>query len=109
MAKDRKNDGDRQGAVNRSASQQGDETRGQQATTAQSGESGKKGQRGPNHDPADIREHNDAGKDRLFEGRQQHDDAEKESERTRLSRDINKHKHESGDNDANREPDVTGK
>lgn len=109
MEKDKGSNENQQGAVNRSASQQGDKTRAQQAKTAQSGESGKEGQHGPNHDPADIREHHDPGKDRLFEGRQQHDDAEKESERTRLSRDINKHKHASGDNDANREPDVTGK
>ena len=109
MANDKESDGNQQGTVNRSATQRGDKTRAQQAKTAQSGEREEKGQRGPNHDPADIREHNVGGKDRLFEGRQQHDDAEKESERTRLSRDINKHKHESGDNDANREPDVTGK
>ncbi len=69
MAKDRENDGNQQGAVNRSASQQGDKTRAQQAETAQSGESGTQGQRGPDHDPAEIREHDDAGKDRLFEGR----------------------------------------
>ena len=31
---------------------------------------------GPRHDPAKIRQHDDAGKDRLFEDRQQHDDAD---------------------------------
>lgn len=48
---------------------------------------------GPGHDPAEIEKHNDLGKDRLFEGRQQHDDAEKNSEKTRLARDVAKHDH----------------
>ena len=47
---------------------------------------------GAGHDP-DIAKHDDAGKDRLFEGRQQHDEAEKNSEKTRLARDIQHHKH----------------
>lgn len=93
MANDNEKDGNQQGAVNRSASQQGDKTRARQAEIAQSGESEKKGQRGPNHDPADIREHNDAGKDRLFEDREQHDEAEKNSEKTRKSRDDDRHDH----------------
>ena len=48
---------------------------------------------GDGHDPAEIRKHDDAGKDRLFEGRQQHDNAEKNSEKTRLARDIARHDH----------------
>jgi hypothetical protein len=48
---------------------------------------------GPGHDPAEIRKHDDVGKDRLFEGRQQHDDAEKQSEKTRLARDVQRHDH----------------
>jgi hypothetical protein len=48
---------------------------------------------GPQHDPAKIRQHDDVGKDRLFEGRQQHDDAEKNSEKTRLARDADRHEH----------------
>lgn len=48
---------------------------------------------GPGHDPAEIAKHDDLGKDRLFEGRQQHDDAEKNSERTRLARDVARHDH----------------
>lgn len=47
---------------------------------------------GAGHD-ADIRKHDDVGKDRLFEGRQQHDDAEKNSEKTRLARDVARHDH----------------
>lgn len=49
---------------------------------------------GPRHDPADIREHDTTGKDRLFEDRQQHDEAEKVSEKTRLARDADRHKHD---------------
>ena len=45
------------------------------------------------HDPAEIRKHDDTGKDRLFEGRQQHDEAEKNSEKTRLARDVQQHHH----------------
>ena len=48
---------------------------------------------GPGHDPEEIRKHDDAGKDRLFEGRQQHDEAEKNSEKTRLARDVARHDH----------------
>ena len=42
----------------------------------------------------DEEQHDDEGKHRLFEGRQQHDDAEKTSEKTRLSRDIEEHGHD---------------
>jgi hypothetical protein len=52
---------------------------------------------GAGHDPAEIRKHDDAGKDRLFEGRQQHDDAEKNSEKTRLAKDVARHDHEVDD------------
>jgi len=45
------------------------------------------------HDPEHIREHSDAGKDRLFEGRIQHDDADKASDRNRLEKDAAKHHH----------------
>jgi hypothetical protein len=48
---------------------------------------------GPRYDPAEIRQHDDVGKDRLFEGRQQHDEAEKNSEKTRLARDVERHDH----------------
>jgi hypothetical protein len=52
-----------------------------------------KHQSGPRHDPAEIRQHDDTGKDRLFEDRQQHDEAEKNSEKNRLARDVDKHHH----------------
>jgi len=48
---------------------------------------------GPGHDESKIREHDDAGKDRLFEGRQQHDEAEKNSEKSRLAQDVQRHDH----------------
>ncbi len=41
---------------------------------------------GPGHDPAKIARHDDHGKDRLFEKREQHDDAEKKSEKSRLAK-----------------------
>jgi hypothetical protein len=48
---------------------------------------------GPGHDPNEIRKHDDKGRDRLFEGRQQHDEADKNSEKTRLARDVDRHEH----------------
>jgi hypothetical protein len=52
---------------------------------------------GPVHDPSKIARHDDAGKDRLFEHREQHDDAEKESEKSRLSKDVARHDHPADD------------
>ena len=46
------------------------------------------------HDPAQVEQHDDVGKDRLFEGREQHDEAEKNSEKTRLARDVERHDHD---------------
>lgn len=60
----------------------------------------KHGAAGPGHDPKEIRKHDDAGKDRLFEGRQQHDDAEKNSEKTRLAKDVDRHDHPVDDHHA---------
>jgi hypothetical protein len=45
------------------------------------------------HDPEKIRRHDDVGKDRLFEGRIQRDDADKESNRNRLEKDAERHHH----------------
>ncbi|MEP6834031.1 MAG: hypothetical protein ABJB74_11580 [Gemmatimonas sp.] len=45
------------------------------------------------HDPEKTRKHDDAGKDRLFEGRVQRDDADKESDRNRLEKDVARHHH----------------
>jgi hypothetical protein len=48
---------------------------------------------GAGHDPAEIAKHDTVGKDRLFEGRQQHDEAEKNSEKSRLAKDVQQHHH----------------
>lgn len=40
------------------------------------------------HDPEHIREHSDSGKDRLFEGREQHDAHDLESEKNRLAKEL---------------------
>lgn len=45
------------------------------------------------HDPEKIRRHDDTGRDRLFEDREQHDEAEKNSEKNRLARDVERHRH----------------
>jgi hypothetical protein len=45
------------------------------------------------YDPERIRAHKKEGGDRLFEHRKQHDEAEENSEKTRLARDIDRHKH----------------
>ena len=45
-------------------------------------------------DPAEVAKHDDEGRDRLFEGREQHDEAEKNSEKTRLARDSQRHAHD---------------
>ena len=52
----------------------------------------------PTHDPEHIKKHNDKGKDRLFEGREQHDEAEKSSEKGRLAKDVEKHHHDADEN-----------
>ena len=46
------------------------------------------------HAPDEIAKHDDVGRDRLFEGREQHDEAEKNSEKTRLARDVARHEHD---------------
>jgi hypothetical protein len=45
-------------------------------------------------DPAEVAKHDDVGRDRLFEGREQHDEADKNSEKTRLARDVARHGHD---------------
>ena len=46
------------------------------------------------YDPSEVAKHDDVGKDRLFEDREQHDEADKNSEKTRRARDVDRHKHE---------------
>ncbi|MES2306554.1 MAG: hypothetical protein V4558_13680 [Gemmatimonadota bacterium] len=47
----------------------------------------------PGHDPEEIAKHDDKGKDRMFEGREQHDDADMKSEKNRLTKDLARHDH----------------
>ncbi|MDX2260114.1 MAG: hypothetical protein SFU84_00275 [Gemmatimonadales bacterium] len=47
----------------------------------------------PGHDAEEISKHDDKGKDRMFEGREQHDDADMKSEKNRLAKDQAKHDH----------------
>jgi len=41
-----------------------------------------------------VRKHDDDGRDRLFEGREQHDEADKNQEKNRLARDVQRHHHD---------------
>jgi hypothetical protein len=45
-------------------------------------------------DPNEVAKHDDVGRDRLFEGREQHDEADKNSEKNRLARDVERHHHD---------------
>ena len=93
MGKNKKNAGVQQGALKHAPGQQGDKTRSQQARTAQTSDPASE-TTGPRYDPEEIRAHDTTGKDRLFEDRQQHDDAESSSEKTRLERDKQRHGHD---------------
>jgi hypothetical protein len=92
MGKNKENDGFQQGAQEHAASGQGERTRTRQAEIANTPDP-LEGRTGPQHDPEKIRRHDTTGRDRLFEDREQHDEAEKNSEKTRLSRDLDRHGH----------------
>ena len=92
MGKNKKNNGIQQGAVDHAQSQHGDKTISRIAEISQTSNPVEE-RIGPQYDPAEIREHQPKGKNRLFEDRQQHDDADKNSEKTRLARDIDRHDH----------------
>ena len=62
-----------------------------------------------NHDPDEVAKHDDSGRDRLFEGREQHDEAERNSEKTRLARDVERHGHEVEDQVADAGSQPSGK
>ena len=102
MGKNKDNEGIQQGALKHATSQQGGKTRSHQAKVAHASDPTAE-QVGPQHDPEEIREHDTVGKDRLFEGRQQHDEAEKNSEKTRLARDMDRHNHLPSDELAQRD------
>jgi hypothetical protein len=92
MGKNKKNNGIQQGALDHAPSQHGPKTRARIAQIDHTPNPDR--DKGPRHDPEEIRNHaHDAGKDRLFAGRQQHDEAESNSEKTRVARDIDRHNH----------------
>jgi len=93
MGKKKERAGNQKGAPNHPPSQQSDRMHQREQEDANAETAAKAEATGPQHDPEEIRAHDDVGKDRLFEGRQQHDDAEKNSEKTRLSRDMDRHEH----------------
>jgi hypothetical protein len=97
MPRRKQNSGVQQGAQSHAEGEHGAKTREfirrQQITTKPKDENPK----GPEYDPEQIAAHDDVGKDRLFDDRQQHDEAEKGSERTRVTRDMGRHKHDSAD------------
>jgi hypothetical protein len=47
----------------------------------------------PGHDADKISKHDDKGRDRMFEGREQHDQADMKSEKNRLAKDLARHDH----------------
>ena len=96
MGKNKKNGGIQQGAVNHAPSQHGDKTISRIAEISQTSNA-ERDRTGPRYDPEEIRAHDHPeGKSRLFEDREQHDEADKNSEKTRLARDIDRHNHGPG-------------
>ncbi len=47
----------------------------------------------PEHDADQVSRHDDKGKDRMFEGREQRDEADLKSEKNRLAKDQARHSH----------------
>jgi len=92
MGKNKTSKGVQQASTDHAPGQHGDKTTSRIAEISQTGNPGE-GRTGPQYDPAELREHDHAGKNRLFEDRQQHDEADKNSEKTRLARDIDRHGH----------------
>lgn len=94
MSKNKKNGGKQAPAQQHAEGQHGRKTIEflRQQHVKQSGSAS--ADKGPRYEPGEIRKHDTPGKDRLFADRQQHDDAEKLSEKTRLARDMDRHGHE---------------
>jgi hypothetical protein len=90
MSKNPAKKGRQKGAVPHAEGEHGARTHKRIIEQLQSGSSGAERERAPGSgDPM----HSTEGKHRLFEGRKQHDNAAKNSEKTRLSRDIDRHGH----------------
>ena len=102
MGKNKDNKGKQQGALDHAPSGQGEKTRARQAEIANE-PADRTDRSGPGHDEAKIRAHESTGRDLLFEGREQHDDADKNSEKTRLARDLDRHDHVPSDELSQRE------
>ena len=80
MGKNKTSKGVQQASTDHAPGQHGDKTTSRIAEISQTGNPGE-GRTGPQYDPAELREHDHAGKNRLFEDRQQHDEADKNSEK----------------------------
>ena len=91
MTRPRDDRGRQKGAVPKAEGQQGDKTRRKFIEQLRSGPSGDE-RNNPEPDAERVQRNEgveqDEGGHRLFEGREQHDDAELQSEKTRLSREI---------------------
>lgn len=95
MGKNKKNSGRQQGPQDHAVGDHGPITRmaikRQVSTPGHSDEAAER--KHDHYDPKVIRAHKKKGGDRLFEHRKQHDEAEENSEKTRLARDIDRHRH----------------
>jgi hypothetical protein len=109
VGKNKENKGIQQGAIHHQPEQHGDKTRERQAEIAHSSSRRSEESPGPTYDRNEIRAHDDRGRDRLFENREQHDEADKNSEKTRIARDLERHKHESNDELVQRDRASTAK
>jgi hypothetical protein len=103
MGKNKDNQGVQQGALDHAPSQQGEKTRSRQAEIANTPSDVNAAGVSERRDVGEeIKRHDTKGHDRLFEDRQQHDEADKNSEKTRLARDIERHHHDSDEELAHR-------
>lgn len=92
MTNKKKNHEEDRGPVQEGPSLHGEKTLSQLAENTNTPDP-ERSQRGPQHNSEEIRAHNTTGRDRLFEGREQHDEADKNSEKTRHARDVDRHHH----------------
>lgn len=90
MSKNPAKRGRQKGAVTHAEGQHGARTHNKLIEQLESGPSGEDPRK---TNAAGDRMHSEEGKHRLFEDREQHDEASKNSEKTRLSRDIDRHNH----------------
>jgi len=92
VGKNKENGGRQQGPTDHAPGQHGRKTLERLTEIAHSGKDAE-AEKGPKYDPQKIAAHDDPGRDRLFEDRQQHDEAEKNSEKTRFAKDVERHHH----------------